>query len=167
MKSFSSRCINLLVVVAVLFAYNTALTIRAEKDENARLTAELENTKIEWEADRLRLEAAYARNEAQKMTEEESKEEELGLYLDGSYTGSAQGFGGLVSVEVTVEGGEITDISVTSAPGEDGTYLSMAKGMISVMIEEQTSEVNTVSGATFSSKGIKNAVAQALEKAER
>ena len=41
----------------------------------------------------------------------------------------------------------------------------MAKDIIPAIIDAQSAEVDTISGATFSSTGIKNAVAQALEEA--
>ena len=65
------------------------------------------------------------------------------------------------------EGGSITDISIVSAEKEDGAYLSMAKDIIPAIIDAQSAEVDTISGATFSSTGIKNAVAQALEEAAK
>ena len=68
-------------------------------------------------------------------------------------------------MEVTVADGKITDISILSAEGEDGAYLTMAQDIIPRILEGQTAETDTVSGATFSSTGIKNAVIQALEKA--
>ena len=77
------------------------------------------------------------------------------------------GFGGAIQVEVTVEGGSITDISIVSAEKEDGAYLSMAEDIIPTIIDAQNADVDTISGATFSSTGIKNAVAQALEEAAK
>ena len=88
-----------------------------------------------------------------------------GAYKDGTYTGSAQGFGGDIKVKVTVSGQKITVIDITEASGEDEAYLSMAKDIISTMLDKQTADVDTVSGATYSSTGIKNAVTQALEGA--
>ena len=53
-----------------------------------------------------------------------------------------------------------------TAEKEDGAYLTMAEDIIPKIIDAQTSEVDTISGATFSSTGIKNATAQALESAQ-
>ena len=55
---------------------------------------------------------------------------------------------------------------MTGAPGEDSAYLSQAEGVISSIISAQSTDVDTVSGATFSSTGIINAVVDALGKAE-
>lgn len=89
----------------------------------------------------------------------------LGPYQDGSYTASAQGFGGDVTVTVTIQGGYIADITVDDASGEDAAYFSMAEGILEDILAAQSAEVDTVSGATFSSTGLKNAVAAALEEA--
>ena len=88
------------------------------------------------------------------------------VYKDGTYTGEAQGYGGTIQVEVTLSGDEITSINVVSAPGEDSAYLSQAESVINSVISAQSTDVDTVSGATFSSTGILNAVDEALGKAE-
>lgn len=86
-------------------------------------------------------------------------------YKDGTYTGSAQGFGGAISVSVTIRDGKIADLRVTSAPGETEPYFSRAKAVVSRVLSAGTPNVDTVSGATFSSAGILNATKQALNKA--
>lgn len=68
---------------------------------------------------------------------------------------------------VTVENGTISEIEITSADGEDKAYLSMAEDIIPKIIEAQSADVNTVSGATFSSTGIRDAVSEALKQAEQ
>ena len=88
-------------------------------------------------------------------------------YADGTYTGEAQGYGGTVSVAVTIQDGTITDVAIVSAKQEDAAYFDAAKGVIDEILEAQTTEVDTVSGATFSSNGILHAVADALGKAEQ
>ena len=50
---------------------------------------------------------------------------------------------------------------------EDEAYLSMAKDIVKTILDKQTTEVDTISGATYSSTGIKNAVGQALEGAAK
>mgnify|MGYP000296520535 CR=1 FL=1 len=61
--------------------------------------------------------------------------------------------------------GKIEAVEVTSAEKEDSAYLAMAEDIIPKIIEAQSAEVDTISGATFSSTGIKNAAEQALEQA--
>lgn len=95
-----------------------------------------------------------------------SKVSESGTWKDGTYTGSGKGFGGTISVKVTVKDGKISAIDVTSASGETASYFSKAKGIIPKMISGQTTNVDVASGATYSSNGIITAVRNALSKAE-
>lgn len=95
-----------------------------------------------------------------------SKVSESGTWKDGTYTGSGKGFGGTISVKVTVKDGKISAIDVTSASGETASYFSKAKGIIPKMISGQTTNVDAASGATYSSNGIITAVRNALSKAE-
>ena len=88
-----------------------------------------------------------------------------GGYKDGTYQGSGIGFGGTITVQVTVSGGKIASIDILSASGETGSYFASAKGVISRMISGQTPNVDAVSGATYSSNGIIQAVQNALAKA--
>ena len=95
-----------------------------------------------------------------------SKVSESGTWKDGTYTGLGKGFGGTISVKVTVKDGKISAIDVTSASGETASYFSKAKGIIPKMISGQTTNVDAASGATYSSNGIITAVRNALSKAE-
>ena len=85
-------------------------------------------------------------------------------YLDGIYTAEAIGFEGKITVQVTVAEDKITDITVLSAEDEE-EYLSRAKRIIPAILEGQSPNVDAVSGATYSSTGILNAVKLALAKA--
>lgn len=87
-------------------------------------------------------------------------------YKDGTYYGTGTGFGGQVKVKVVISEGKITEITVENAPGEDGSYLAKAKTMIPNMIEKQSPNVDTVSGATYTSNGIISAVQNALSQAK-
>ena len=88
-----------------------------------------------------------------------------GGYKAGTYQGSGTGFGGTITVQVTISGGKIAAIDILSASGETGSYFASAKGVISKMISGQTPNVDAVSGATYSSNGIIQAVQNALSKA--
>lgn len=86
-------------------------------------------------------------------------------YKDGTYSGSGQGYEGMISVSVTISGDQITNITVTSAM-DDSPYIDDAKaGVIPAILSAQSADVNAVSGATFSSKGIMAAVKSALSSA--
>ena len=86
-------------------------------------------------------------------------------YKDGTYQGSGTGFGGTITVQVTVSGGKITAIDIVDASGETTSYFASAKGVIGKMLAGQTPNVDAVSGATYSSNGIIQAVQDALSKA--
>ncbi|NLM52007.1 MAG: FMN-binding protein [Firmicutes bacterium] len=83
---------------------------------------------------------------------------------DGVYTGEGKGLKPGIKVEVTVEGGKITNIEVLA--GEDTPeYFNQAKAQVPKrIIEEQSVQVDAASGATFSSKGIMEAVKNALQQ---
>ena len=82
---------------------------------------------------------------------------------DGVYTGSGQGFRSVITVAVAVSGGKIAAIEIVSA-GDDEPYFSNAKGLIGSVIAAQSTSVDTISGATYSSKGILVAIKNALEQ---
>ena len=86
-------------------------------------------------------------------------------WVDGTYEGIGVGFGGDITVSVTVSEGQITDIDVLSASGEDPAYYNQALGVLEEIKTSQSAEVDTVSGATYSSTGLIAAVADALGKA--
>lgn len=83
---------------------------------------------------------------------------------DGVYTGSGTGFSGTITVQVTVAGGKITAIQIVSS-GDDAAYLNRAQAVIPSVIAAQSTSVDTVSGATYSSKGILMAIRNALVQA--
>ena len=85
-----------------------------------------------------------------------------GLYADGTYTGSAGGYKGTTTVGVTVENGYITNIEVLSTD-DDMQFFALAKSpVISAILESQSAQVDAVTGATYSSNAIMDAVADAL-----
>lgn len=86
-------------------------------------------------------------------------------YRDGVYTGVGTGFRGKISVEVTVENGTITNITVLSSSDDRKFSKRAIKGILPNIISQQSVDVDTVSGATFSSNGILEAVADALKEA--
>ena len=155
MRQLIVRFLNVAVIAAVLIGYNTVLDKRDKEDQIARLSAELETTQLQKE----NLQAAAAASNTADTAASEAAEAE-GQYVDGTYDGEADGFGGTIAVEVTV-------LAITSADGEDSAYLSNAEAIIPKIIEAQSADVDTISGATFSSTGIRNAAQEAIEKAEK
>ncbi|MBE5959539.1 MAG: FMN-binding protein [Lachnospiraceae bacterium] len=88
-----------------------------------------------------------------------------GGYTDGVYSGEAWGYGGVIKALVTIRNKKINCIEVTDHKNETESYYKMAEKIIPRIIEAQSPNVDTVSGATYSSNGIKNAVIMALNKA--
>ena len=142
MREFWVRLVSMLAIVGVLLGYNSVLDVRAKEDEIARLSAQVAGN-----------------------GQSDSENGGSTNYKDGTYIGEADGFGGTIQVEVKIEKSKIAEINVISAEKEDGAYLSMAKDMIPKILDAQSADIDTISGATFSSTGIKNASEQALEKA--
>lgn len=127
------RTISVIAVAAILLGYN-------------------------WELGR-RKEQASAYISAEGL---EEQPDTAAKYKDGIYFGEAEGFGGSISLEVEISGGKLTDIRILSAEDEDRAYFTMAQDIIPEIIDTQSTQVDTVSGATFSSTGIRDAVEQAL-----
>ena len=90
--------------------------------------------------------------------------EEAAAYKDGTYYGSGTGFGGPLKVMVEISDGKIVSIEIVE--NSDGSsYISKASALISSIISSQSTNVDTVSGATYSSVGIIQAVRDALSQA--
>lgn len=94
----------------------------------------------------------------QQVTEKREK----GDYKDGVYTGVGEGFRGTTEVQVTVEDGYIADITILSFRDDREFFHKAQSAVINAILTEQTADVSTVSGATFSSNSIMDAVADAL-----
>lgn len=82
------------------------------------------------------------------------------------YIGEGEGYQGTIKVSVGIEDGKITKIDVTDH-SEDFEWYSKAKNpIIDSVIETQSSDVDVVSGATYTSEGIINAISNALEQSK-
>lgn len=90
--------------------------------------------------------------------------EDASSYKDGTYYGTGAGFGGTMKVQVDISGGKIAAIQILE--NNDGSeYISKASSIINAIISSQSTNVDTVSGATYSSVGIIQAVRDALSQA--
>ncbi len=88
-------------------------------------------------------------------------------YNDGTYTATAFGYDGDITVTVTVKNDIITDIKGTTAESDD-YYFSMAKkDVFRQILDRQQPNVDACSGATYSSKAIMQAVQKALDSAKK
>ncbi len=150
MRQFVIKCVNLIVIAMVLLSYQKYAIARAD------LVAahEAEEKKAQD------LEEEYAR------MVEEVEESSIGL-KDGIWEATGQGFGGDITLQVSIQDHKITNVEILSAQGEDPEYLSMAETLLSEIVDAQAVDgLDTITGATFSSKGILAAAKQALEEAE-
>ncbi len=89
-----------------------------------------------------------------------------GTYTPGTYTGEAQGFGGIVSVTITVDNDKITDVTIVGdeeTPNIGGAALETLKAQL---LEKQSAELDAVSGATLTSKGVMEAAQAAIDAAK-
>jgi len=89
-----------------------------------------------------------------------------GQYKDGTYTGSGSGFGGTTNISVTISNGKITSIQTISNEDTQQYYNRAIGKITNSVISSQSGSVDTVSGATYSSNGIIEAVKNALSKAK-
>ncbi len=150
-RNFVLRAVNLLLILGVLWQYQQVAVVRA--DAVAQRQQEISEAEA-WNASVLQAQQAESEAEAQSGPK------------DGTYEGSAFGFGDLITVSVTLKDGKMTDISVISADGEDKPYYKQAVSVLNKMLDAQSTDVDTVSGATLTADGLIDAVADALGKAE-
>ena len=141
MKLFITRAVNLALIVGLLFGYQYQAGRRADA-----VAAYEEQVKA--------AEAAQAEQSGGKA--------EKGPYQDGEFTGSGQGFSGTMTVKMTVENGWITNLEIADT-ADDPEFVSKASALLDKIVETQDpNQVDTVSGATFSSKGIIDATWDAI-----
>ena len=87
---------------------------------------------------------------------------------DGKYTGEGKGNNGAIKVQVTVSGGKITAVEVLEHAETEAIYNSAKDTVINgIVAANGTSGVDSVTGATRSSEGIKAAVEAALSSAKK
>ena len=129
-------------------------------EETNRLLSKVqeENKKLKDQNSGLKNKIESLENEAQKDTNINKK------LKDGRYSGSGAGFKGDVKVQVDVNGGKISNINIIDNV-DDAPYFDKAKSLVGTIISKQTPNVDSISGATYSSNGIKSAVRDALKKA--
>ena len=135
-KNFLLRAVNLLLILGVLWQYQQVALVRA----------------------------AAVSQRKQEIAEVEAYNASV-LQAQSTYEGSAFGFGDVIRVSVTIQSGKMTDIAVLDASGEDKPYYKQALPLLDEMLEVQSAEVDTVSGATLTAEGLIGAVEDALGKA--
>lgn len=84
---------------------------------------------------------------------------------DGTYAATAQGFGGDITVDVTLSGGKIADVKIVGDSETPGLGAVAVEKMPAQLLEAQSADVDGVAGATVSSSAIRAAFGDALAKA--
>ena len=90
-----------------------------------------------------------------------------GAYKDGECFGKASSYNGNVEVKVTISGGKITAIDIVKTKDDEEYFFDAQKKVIPEILEKQSTDVDTVAGATTSCEGICHAVEKALEEAKK
>ena len=185
-QNFYLRLIALLLIIMAVFFYNGTVKDKEQAQDIADLTAKTESLENQQDQILTALKETYEEqktaaesnassdvsSEADNKSEKDSAEDKENadqadsedaddsdnVYKNGTFEGSGTGYGGTITVQVTLEDDTITAVSVVSAPGEDSAYLSQGENVINSVISEQSTDVDTISGATFSSTGILEAV---------
>lgn len=103
-------------------------------------------------------------SESDSSSAEIAAVQDASAYKDGTYYGTGKGFAGNIKVKVDIAGGKISAISIVSTKDGD-SYVKSASSLLDTIVEKQSTNVDTVSGATFSSRGIIAAVRSALSQA--
>lgn len=85
---------------------------------------------------------------------------------DGTYEGSANGFSGKIKVSVVIKNQTIRSINILSNSDDEAFFNRAKEGVTASIIVKQSTDVDTVSGATYSSRGIINAVKDALSSSD-
>lgn len=137
--NFALKGVNLALVVAAVVGFSTWAT--AANDADAKTAEQIAA------AERAASRGPYAN--------------------DGVYEGSAKGYGGTVTMRVTIADGYIDKVEQVDVGHEDEAWLKMCQGIPDKIVKAQSPDVDTVSGATFTSTGMINAVKRAIAAEEK
>lgn len=159
-KNLLIKSVDLLLILLILAAYQVVLYTRSQREEITELKTQINQLEGEQEE----IMTAIRENSLDVIADEAGESEQI-QYKDGVYAGTGEGFGGPVNVEVKVEKGRIATVSISEAGGEDEAYLSIASQILDNIVEKQTADVDVISGASYSSQGIIDAVKDALKAA--
>ena len=97
-------------------------------------------------------------------TEKETAPEGKPVYIPGTYTGTATGLGA-VTVTMTFSETAITDVIVDTSNETLELAINSASDFQSALMEAQSSEIDTISAATFTSDAVRKAAAQCIDQA--
>lgn len=85
---------------------------------------------------------------------------------NGIYTAQARGMAGFVNAKLTIKDGVIAKVDLDLATETPQNKAQVEDQLKQEILTKQSADIDAVSGATFTSNGVKDAVRQALNKAE-
>lgn len=104
-------------------------------------------------------------NTSKEMGKQENK---AVVYKDGEYITEANGYRPGLKVKTVIKDGKIDSIEIVSHNEVNSRIYKRAMDTVpNEIIDRQSTDVDTVSGATRTSNGIKNAVDKALQEATK
>lgn len=103
--------------------------------------------------------------EKAKTGDSSTGSDEALAFTAGTYTGTGVGYNGPTTVDVTFDDQKITDIKINETKETEHVGDVAFEILIPQMIEANGTGVDAVSGATFSSKALKDAVNDAADQA--
>ena len=159
---FDKRTIGVYILLMVILVPGLILikSAKTTSDQTSTTTTAISSTDIEITSDE---DNDISSTSDSVMTSTTSSET---LYSDGVYSGVGDGFRGAIYVDVTIENGIITNVEVTQHQDDRKWYNKAYDTIRSRIIDSQSTDVDLVSGATYTSEGIRDAVFNALEKAK-
>jgi len=150
-KTYYFRMVLLAIIVGTGFIFYTiaasnAEDVQAVEDDTPPTNKTVTETTTESSTNSIDLESATG-------------------IADGTYSGIGDGFRGAITVEVTVIDELITKVEVVEHIEDNKWFNRAYTAIISLMVSEQSVDVNTVSGATYTSVGIIEGANAALNSA--
>ena len=97
--------------------------------------------------------------------DETASKDSKGIYKPGEYSGNAEGYGGVIDVKVTVNEDKITGLKAEGLSETEGIGSQAVEQLPARIVEKNGTDVEVVSGATYTSKGLIAATEAALSLA--
>ena len=161
-------CLMITGVVISLNDYKKPVyKVKAAKDVVVAKESEKETTDADVNFDDIEIELPPTVASAGKSSSASKKlktAKDVSGYKNGTYYGSGNGFAGEIKVKVVVKKGKIKEIKVIES-NDGASYIASASALLKDIIKKQSTNVDTVSGATYSSVGLIEAVRDALKDA--
>ncbi len=161
---------SLVLITALIYTY---LPIH-KKEEKQEIITETTTTKIEQvtQTTTKNSENTQEKTSTEKVTTTETETttttkavENINIYQDGEYYGTAKGYVDDIKVKVLIEQQKIAKV-VIEEEQEDFEYMILAEDVVYDIVAANSTDVDTIAGATTSSEAIIEATEQALAKAK-